>query len=378
MKTIKTVVFISNFFNHHQKPFSDAMYERLGAGYLFIETSAMSNERKNLGWSMDQLPSYVVPAGVFYEQFDIYKRQIDQADVVIVGSASPKVLRERIAAGKLIFRYAERPLKKGMQWWRYPDRFIRWRRAYPVRANVHLLCASAYAAGDYALFGMYRNRCYKWGYFPKTEQYQDVDSLISSKKENSMIWVGRFIDWKHPEIPVEIAQRLKAAGYSFHLNMVGNGAQLDKITRMVKQRNLDDVVHILGAMTPTEVRRYMEQSQIHLFTSDRNEGWGAVLNESMNSACVPVANREIGSVPFLVEHGRNGCQYSNVDELYTQVKRLLNDQEHTVQMAKAAYDTILSEWNAEAGAERFLQLAEHILTGKQTQALFSDGMCSKA
>jgi hypothetical protein len=36
-------------------------------------------------------------------------------------------------------------------------------------------------------------------------------------------------------------------------------------------------------MPPEEVRVHMEQSNIYLFTSDFGEGWGAVLNEAMNS-----------------------------------------------------------------------------------------------
>ena len=49
----------------------------------------------------------------------------------------------------------------------------------------------------------------------------------------------------------------------------------------------------------------MEKSEIFLFTSDKGEGWGAVLNESMNSACAVVASHAIGSVPFLLKDGEN-------------------------------------------------------------------------
>lgn len=44
------VVFASNYFNHHQKPFSNAMYKRLGDDYLFIETDEMGDFRKKLGY----------------------------------------------------------------------------------------------------------------------------------------------------------------------------------------------------------------------------------------------------------------------------------------------------------------------------------------
>ena len=48
----------------------------------------------------------------------------------------------------------------------------------------------------------------------------------------------------------------------------------------------------------------MEKSHIHLFTSNHLEGWGAVVNEAMNSGCAVVANREAGAVPYLIEHGK--------------------------------------------------------------------------
>ena len=34
----------------------------------------------------------------------------------------------------------------------------------------------------------------------------------------------------------------------------------------------------------------MEKADIFLFTSDRREGWGAVANEAMNSACALVVS----------------------------------------------------------------------------------------
>ena len=82
---------------------------------------------------------------------------------------------------------------------------------------------------------------------------------------------------------------------------------------------------MLGAMPPEEVRRHMEKADIYLFTSDFNEGWGAVLNESMNSGCAVVASHAIGSVPFLIKNGENGLIYENGNQLdlEKQVLRLL-------------------------------------------------------
>ena len=44
-------VFISNYINHHQIPFSNALYEQLGDDYHFIQTEPMEEER--LRWAGD-------------------------------------------------------------------------------------------------------------------------------------------------------------------------------------------------------------------------------------------------------------------------------------------------------------------------------------
>ena len=36
------------------------------------------------------------------------------------------------------------------------------------------------------------------------------------------------------------------------------------------------------------------------------EGWGAVVNEAMNSGCAVVADHMIGAAPWLIRQGENG------------------------------------------------------------------------
>ncbi|NLX74757.1 MAG: glycosyltransferase family 4 protein [Synergistaceae bacterium] len=78
-----------------------------------------------------------------------------------------------------------------------------------------------------------------------------------------------------------------------------------------------------------QVREEMEKANIFLFTSDRQEGWGAVLNESMKSGCAVVGSKTIGSVPFLINHEENGLIYSNddIEDLYFNVEKLLKNEE---------------------------------------------------
>jgi glycosyltransferase involved in cell wall biosynthesis len=164
------------------------------------------------------------------------------------------------------------------------------------------------------------------------------------------------------------------------MEFIGSGVLEEELKREAAEKGLGGYVSFLGSMSPDEVRNQMEQSGIYLFTSDRNEGWGAVLNEAMNSGCAVVASHAIGSVPYLIRDKENGLVYrsGDVDMLYEKVKYLLEHREYQIQLGQAAYETIVTEWNAEVASERFMILAEHILKGEKRPDLFTSGPCSKA
>ena len=373
------VVFLSNYFTHHQMPFSTAMYERLGEDYLFIETSEMTEDRKSLGWEMNDIPDYVVSASEYESNKEKIANTINNADVVIFGSAPLRLIQNRLNQKKLTFKYSERVYKKPLKWYEWPLRLPLYFYRYGRHKSLYLLCASAYTASDYAKTFTFINKAYKWGYFPETKKYDDIDELISKKKKNSIMWCGRFIDLKHPEYALELAKKLKENGYSFELNMIGNGELEDEIKNKISEYQLEDYVKLHGAMKPDEVREYMEQSEIFIFTSNKQEGWGAVLNESMNSACAVVANNAIGASPYLINDGVNGLLYyndKNSNELVEKVKLLLDNAEKRRELSKKAYETIANEWNAENAADKLIILAEKFLRGEKKAKSFSDGVCS--
>ena len=82
------IAFVTNFYNHHQKPLADALYSMVGDDYYFIETSPITAERLNMGWGSEEKPSYVLQS--YKDEASRAKCQeiIDNADVVIIGSAS--------------------------------------------------------------------------------------------------------------------------------------------------------------------------------------------------------------------------------------------------------------------------------------------------
>ena len=93
------IVFLSRFFNHHQSALSDALWAQTGGKYYFVETSAMPQSRKALGYHVEQKPYVLRHQGNEERVLEL----IREADVVITGSAPEKLVRQRIRTGKLMF-----------------------------------------------------------------------------------------------------------------------------------------------------------------------------------------------------------------------------------------------------------------------------------
>ena len=378
------VTFYSNFLNHHQLPFCLAMDRLTEGNFTFVATTPISQERLRLGFSdMNKQYPFVLTTYDSEENALLAQMLADESDAVIIGSAPDKYIQARSKQRQLTFRYSERFYKQGLSLSRFPRALASaWKHhGRFMHAPLYMLCASAYTAVDCAKFGNYLGRTYKWGYFPEVKT-QNVDALILQKREKAkpvLLWAGRMLRWKHPEVAIYIAECLKKNDVDFELRIIGNGEMESQLRTWINEKQLGDSVHMLGAMPPEAVRNHMEAADIFLFTSDFGEGWGAVLNESMNSACAVVASHAIGSVPFLLEDGKNGFIYKNGDEnsLYKRVVQLIELPELRETMGRNAYKTLVEQWNADVAAERFIALAQALLDGKKTD-LFEEGPCSKA
>lgn len=375
------IALFSNYLNHHQLPFCQTMDILTNHQFVFVAFMPTPQFRIQLGYEeMNSEYPFVLRA---YENKLNYINALkiaNEYDLLIIGSAPESIIQQRIKKNLITFRYSERLFKTGL-WKMFSPRGIANRiKNYKIYTdkNIYMLCASAYTSFDCMLIGSYIRKVYKWGYFPQYIQY-DIDELWKKKKRRSILWVGRLINHKHPEYLINIAEKLKKSGYDFCIDIIGNGDKKEELKTSINEKRLEDYIHILGNMTPNDVRVHMEKAEIFLFTSDFNEGWGTVLNEAMNSGCAVVASHAIGSVPYLLKHGTNGLIYKNgnVEELYALTKKLLDNPDYSKEIGVAAYHTIAQEWNAEVAAERLLLLYQDLLEKRKSNR-YKEGPCSKA
>ena len=368
------IAMISTYFTHHQEPLSNALYRLLDGNYTFYCTESVPDERVRLGYASDQFGEYVRRAD------ECGYAEADLPDVLIAGVGAHKLISRCISAGKLVFRYSERPVKENDEQWKFIPRFVKWHIQNPRRARIRLLCASAFTMKDYKRFLLFHGRGYKWGYFPETKRYASLNKLMEAKDPTRVIWCGRMLDWKHPDDALEMSARLKERGLVHTLEFIGDGEMLGALKAKAAELCIEDSVVFSGTMPPESVRKRMERAGIFILTSDRREGWGAVLNEAMNSGCAVTASDAAGSVPYLIENGQNGFSYrsGDVEELTEKVAKILGSVEKQRRLGAEAYKTITEQWNAEAAAERLIKLAQAILGGDDAPGLYESGPCSRA
>ena len=99
------LTFVSNYFNHHQRPVSEAFANTEGIEYTFIQTEDMEEERVRMGWAVDiSLYPYVK---VWKGNEDECRKLIMDSDVVIWGGLEMEdEIEPRLQADKLTFRYS--------------------------------------------------------------------------------------------------------------------------------------------------------------------------------------------------------------------------------------------------------------------------------
>lgn len=364
-----TFVFVSNYINHHQIPLCEAMYRELGGDFTFVQTMPMEQERVDMGWGVDVhgLP-YV---RCLYEAEYECRKKIAESDVVMFGwTGREDLAASRLQSGKTTLRVSERIYREG-QWKAVSPRgliakyreHIRYRRQ-----NVCMLCAGAYAASDFHLIGAYPDKLFRWGYFTALRTYGEEEFAHMKPDDGILhiVWAGRFIPLKHPEYMVRLAKSLREKGYRFCIHMLGDGELEPQIRQETEQAGLRQYFQFYGYTAPEQVRDVMEKCHIHIFTSNYLEGWGAVVNEGMNSGCVEVVNAQAGAAPYLIRHGYNGLVYP--DDSYEKMEALVTGlfdrwEEHR-DMGRRAYETIRDMWNADHAAKELLRFTGGLLQDK--------------
>lgn len=360
-----TITFFTNYIHHHQIPVADEFYRMLGDDYKYVAMERLPDWLIKGGYNPHINSHYIIRAYEGESSLNEAKRLMMSSDIVIAAAAPKEELLRRKKEDKVTFHYSERWNKEG-GWHRFDPRTLLsvYRNHYRFRnKRIYMLCASAFTAHDVHFYHCYPNRCFKWGYMTKVDMSFALRNDVEGCDSVSIMWCARFLSWKHPELPIMLAKRLKDKGYKFTIDMYGNGVEFDRSIDLANSLDVNEVLRFCGNAPNEKILQAMREHDIFLFTSDRCEGWGAVANESMSNGCAIVASNEIGSIPYLVKDGENGLVFKSgdIDSLEEKVIYLLEHADERNRIANNAIKTMRDIWSPANAAKTFIELAEHVL-----------------
>ena len=347
------ILFITNYFNDHLKEFCDELYANYGDSFLFFETEKNFNHFEKSRMSSPK-PKYV------HGFSELHQIDVVNADAVIFGSAPYEIISMRVKQDiRPTFLYQERSLKKASDFLKFPYRYFKWHKRYGRKKNCFVLCASAFTSGDYKKFCLFKDKCFKFGYFPN-RNFEQVD--YASKTIDS-IFVARLVPLKHPEIFVKLCGKAVTQNKDFKAIIIGEGPMKTSISNLIKRQGLEKNIEMVGYKTNKEVLDIMKNSKTFVFASDSREGWGTVINESMSCGCVPFVSSKVGCSKFLIDEGKNGFVFASLKDLNKKYKSFVESENQTL-IANNSFETIKSEWNGVIAGQRFIKILNNNLSSE--------------
>jgi colanic acid/amylovoran biosynthesis glycosyltransferase len=182
-----------------------------------------------------------------------------------------------------------------------------------------------------------------------------------------LISVGRLIKLKSFNLGIQAVENLIKEGIDLEYFIIGDGDERDNLHRLIEQLHLNKHVKMLGYKPQSEIKKWMQKSDIFLMTSTydetgRRETQGVVTADAQ--ACgLPVVAFRSGGVPYTIEEGATGflAEEKNVSEFTEHLRRLCMDNGLRKKMGQNARKFIKDNFSLSKLAHKQYSLYEKVL-----------------
>jgi len=190
-----------------------------------------------------------------------------------------------------------------------------------------------------------------------------VNGVEKIKKQTSSDFLSayticRLASWKRVDRAINIVAILvkKYNISDFKYNIIGDGAELNKLKKMVNKLNLQNNIIFHGAKKHTEVADIINKCSICFSTYDLSNVGNPLLEAIRGNKIIFTLNN--GDTSSWIKHGENGFIYEINEDLYENVAKdvvkLLNDkdlQNKIIQNIKYTEEEKLWTWDERLEAE---------------------------
>ena len=144
------------------------------------------------------------------------------------------------------------------------------------------------------------------------------------------VYVGGLLELKNVDITLKaLHQAMGDKEYTF--DIVGSGAENDKLHRIVEELGMNNHVVFHGQMKRDDAQRIVREADCFIMVSSR-EAFGLVYVEAMAKGCIVIGTKGQG-IDGIVKHGENGflCKARDVDNLADTICQIVSLPPHSLQ-----------------------------------------------
>jgi N-acetyl-alpha-D-glucosaminyl L-malate synthase BshA len=171
--------------------------------------------------------------------------------------------------------------------------------------------------------------------------------------EKVIIHVSNFRTVKRVQDVIKAFANISSAMPS-RLLLVGDGPEMTRVCKQVRELNLEDLVLFLGKQENLE--ELYSISDLMLLLSEK-ESFGLVALEAM--ACgVPCIGTNTGGLPEVVTHQQTGfiCEVGDIEDISTKAIQLLSDKALHQSYSQQSIETVKSKFSADRIVEQYEQI----------------------
>ena len=174
-----------------------------------------------------------------------------------------------------------------------------------------------------------------------------------------LLFLGRFGKRKGIYDLIEVVSKLIVNYPNLKLYAGGDG-EIEKVETMIKNKNMEKNVQLLGWATGKEKERILKDASFYVLPS-YNEGMPISLIEGMayKNVCI---STDVGGIPKVINNNVNGViiKPGDKEKLYSELKKLLDNGELRQKLSKNARKTVEEKFNIENNIEKLIGLYEEL------------------
>ena len=286
--------------------------------FYYVYTQELPPDATKRGWDWHEKHDWLVSA---IDEPERAKRILDESDVVLSGERDIELFERRSRAGKKTLYMFERwfkPLVIGVgtgrgvggrcrcrlrlpgwvrmlvpSYWRMARRVVRLANGDP---NFKCLAIGPWAKKDMQLIGAREDKIHPWAYFvePSNQKEAIRRTPTPSTYTLKILWAGRMMKLKRVDTVIKAVKRLNAKGLgsAVSLTLLGQGEDEPRLKGL--SEGVGNVSFHPGVPID-QVRQIMREHDVLVFSSNGEDGWGAVVNEALEEGLIVLGTEETGA-----------------------------------------------------------------------------------